>query len=151
MRSSGWHWLDEHSFWFIDHDSAGDHYRVMTAPGGRDTAAFDQQKLAAALSSAAGKPVAAMKLDITGIRIEGHGRYEITRKGKHFECDLSGAPHCVDEATRVKTGKEPGILSPDRKLDRLHPRLESLGARPRHGQGAAAHLRWGEGLRLCHR
>jgi dipeptidyl aminopeptidase/acylaminoacyl peptidase len=111
------HWLDDRRFWFIDHDAAGDHYRVMTAPSGRVAPAFDRQKLAAALAKATAKPVDAAKLSITAIRLEGHGRYEITRKGKEFDCDLSGAARCVDEATRVKTGKEPGILSPDRKLE----------------------------------
>jgi hypothetical protein len=65
------HWLDDRRFWFVDHDAAGDRYRVMSAPGGRVTAAFDQDKLAAALSQATGKPVPASKLAITGIRIEG--------------------------------------------------------------------------------
>jgi dipeptidyl aminopeptidase/acylaminoacyl peptidase len=110
------HWLDDRRFWFVDHDAAGDRYRVMSAPGGRVTAAFDQRKLGAALSQATGKPVPASKLSISGIRIEGSGRYVITRKGKHFQCNLRGTGHCVDEATLVRTGKEPGILSPNRKL-----------------------------------
>ncbi len=111
------HWLDDRRFWFIDHDSSGDHYRAMTAPGGRVSALFDQQKLAAALTQAAGEPVSAAKLSITGIRVEGGDRYEITRNDEHYQCDLEGAaPRCVDEASLVKAGKEPGILSPDRKL-----------------------------------
>jgi dipeptidyl aminopeptidase/acylaminoacyl peptidase len=111
------HWLDNRRFWFVDHDSAGDHYRIMTARTRKVTAAFDQQKLAAALGKATAKPVAASKLEITGIRIEGAGRFEITHEDKHYLCDLSGTPHCVDKATLVKTGKEPGILAPDRKLE----------------------------------
>jgi dipeptidyl-peptidase-4 len=110
------HWLDARRFWFIDHDSSGDHYRLMTATTGKVTPAFDRQKLAAALAKVVGKPVPAAKLGISGIRIESTGRLEITRKHKHYQCDLTGAAHCIDEATLVKTGKEPGILSPDRKL-----------------------------------
>ena len=111
------HWLGDRRFWFLDHDSWGDHYRVMTAPGGLITAAFNQDKLAAALGKAVGKPVSASKLAVTGIRIEGGGRFEITRKGKHYRCDLSGAPRCIGRASLIKSGKEPGILSPDRKLE----------------------------------
>ncbi|MDE2451167.1 MAG: DPP IV N-terminal domain-containing protein [Gammaproteobacteria bacterium] len=110
------HWLDGRRFWFVDHDSGGDHYRVMTAAG-RVAPAFDQQKLAAALGKAAGKPVAASKLAITDVRIESTGRYEITRDDKHYRCDLAGAGRCLDEATLVKTGKEPVIRAPNGKLE----------------------------------
>jgi dienelactone hydrolase len=110
------HWLDAQRFWFVDHDAGGDHYRVMTAATGKITPAFDQQKLAAALGAAGGKPVPADKLAISGIRVEGVGRYEITRDDRHYRCDLTGAGRCVDEASLTKTGKEPGILSPNGKL-----------------------------------
>src|SRR5487761_983044 len=72
------HWLDDRRFWYIDHDAGGDHYRVMTATTGQVAPAFDQQKLAAALGKAVGKPVQATKLEITDIRNESAGRYEIT-------------------------------------------------------------------------
>ena len=111
------HWLDGRRFWYVDHDAAGDHYRVMNAATGRVAPAFNQLKLAAALSVATGKAVMASKLSLSGIRILPDDRYDITRKGVHFLCDLRGAGRCIDEATRVKTGKEPGILSPDRKLE----------------------------------
>ena len=112
----GVHWLDARRFWFIDHDAAGDHYRIMTAPAGRVAAAFDQEKLAAALGKVVGKPIEASKLEITDIRITGTDRFEVTRDDQYYLCDLSAAPHCIDKASLVKTGKEPGILSPDRKL-----------------------------------
>src|SRR5690242_8823398 len=56
------HWLDDRRFWYVDHDSGGDHYRVMTAATGKVAPAFDQQKLAAALAKASGKAVDATKL-----------------------------------------------------------------------------------------
>lgn len=107
------HWLDDRRFWFIDHDAGGDHYRVMTAPTGKVTPAFDQHALAAALSKAVGKPVPASKLGITGIQIKGAGRYQITRKGRRYRCDLAGAAHC----SREKRHRAPGILSPNKKLE----------------------------------
>jgi len=111
------HWLDDRRFWFVDHDAAGDHYRLMTAPTGRVRAAFDAQKMAAALETASGSPVAASRLSITGLRIEGHGRFEIARKGKRYRCDLTAAGQCVAESTPRPAGQEPGILSPNRKLE----------------------------------
>ena len=110
------HWLDERRFWYVDHDSGGDHYLVMTAATGKVAPVFDQRKLAGALAKAIGEPVAASKLAISGINIESAGRYEVTRAGKRYVCDLAGAAHCVDEASLLKTGREPGIVSPNGKL-----------------------------------
>src|SRR6185437_1532915 len=98
------HWLDARRFWYVDHDSGGDHYQVMVAATGKVSPAFDQQKLAAALAKAAGKAVSASKLSISEIRIESAGRYEITRDDKHYVCDLTGAGSCADRATLIKTG-----------------------------------------------
>jgi len=111
------HWLDDRRFWYVDHDSSGDHYRMMTAATGQVGPIFDQQKLAGALGKALGKPVAAGKLSITAIRIERAGRFEVTRDDRHYLCDLAGAGHCVDKAGLAKTGNEPGIASPNGKLE----------------------------------
>jgi dipeptidyl aminopeptidase/acylaminoacyl peptidase len=111
------HWLDDRRFWFIDHDSAGDHYRMMTAASGRIAPLFDRKQLAAALGKAVGKPVDAGKLSITGIRIERAGRWEITRDDRHYVCDVSPAAHCVNETSLSEAGREPGIVSPDGKLE----------------------------------
>ena len=111
------HWLDDRRFWYVDHDSGGDHYRMMTAATGQVARVFDQQKLAGALGKALGKPVAAGKLAITAIRIEKGGRLEVTRDDRHYLCDLAGAGHCADKASLAKTGKEPGIASPDGRLE----------------------------------
>lgn len=111
------HWLDDRRFWYVDHDSGGDHYRLLTVATGRISPMFDQEKLAATLTNAAGKPVAAMKLSIDAIRIESDGHYDITMDGKQYLCDLTGTGHCIDKATVIRSGKEPGILSPNRKLE----------------------------------
>jgi len=111
------HWLDDRRFWYIDHDAGGDHYRMMTAATGQVVPLFDQQKLAAALGKAVGKPVEASKLAITDVSIEAIGRYDITLDDKHYRCDLTGAGQCVDKSTLTKTGKEPGIVSPNGKLE----------------------------------
>ncbi len=109
------HWLDDRRFWYIDHDAAGDHYRVMDVAG-KVTRAFNQIKLAAALSVATGKAVMARKLSISAIRILPDERFDLTRKGKRYVCDLQGLGHCVNKDSRARTGREPGIVSPDGKL-----------------------------------
>src|SRR6185437_7715106 len=111
------HWLDARRFWYVDHDSGGDHYRVMSAATGKVSPAFDQQKLAAALAKAVGKPVDATRLAITDIRIESSGRYEITVDDRTYLCHLAGAGQCADEVSVIKTGREPGLVSPNRKLE----------------------------------
>ena len=109
------HWLDGAHFWYVDHDAGGDHYLQMDVVTGRVSPLFDQAKLAAGLTQASGKPVQADKLGITAYRAAADGRIEVEVGGKHYLCDLKGSGACVDAATRVKTGKEPGVLSPDRK------------------------------------
>jgi dipeptidyl aminopeptidase/acylaminoacyl peptidase len=111
------HWLDDRSFWYVDHDSGGDHYQLMTAANGRARPLFDQQKLAAALTKAVGKSVAATKLSISAIHIDTGGRFDITYVDRQFVCDLTGAGRCDDKAKLVKTGKEPGLASPNGKLE----------------------------------
>jgi len=119
------HWLDGTHFWYLDHDASGDHYMQMDAAGGSGSSLVDQAKLAAVLSKVSGKPVKADKLGIIDFRVAADGRDELEvvadgrdgteARGKQYLCDLKGAGQCVDKSASVKTGTEPGVLSPDRK------------------------------------
>jgi dienelactone hydrolase len=111
------HWLDGTHFWYFDHDASGDHYLQMDASSGKASPLLDQAKLAAVLSKVSGKPVKADKLGITDFRVAADGRDDIEVGDKHYLCDLKGAGQCVDKSTLVKTGKEAGVLSPDRKQE----------------------------------
>ncbi len=111
------HWLDGTHFWYLDHDASGDHYTQMDAASGKASPLVDQAKLAAVLSKVSSKPVKADKLGITDFRVAADGRDDIEVGGKHYLCDLKGAGKCVDKSTLVKTGSEPGALSPDRKQE----------------------------------
>lgn len=111
------HWLDGTHFWYVDHDATGDHYLRMDAGNGKSEPLLDQAKLAAALTKAGKKDVKADKLGISDYRVAADGRVEITIGGTHYLCNLKAAGECVDRATVVKTGKEPGVLSPDRKQE----------------------------------
>ncbi|MGN2245170.1 DPP IV N-terminal domain-containing protein [Frateuria sp. GZRR35] len=105
-------WLDDGHFWYVDHDAKGDHYRVMDAATGKVSDAFDQPRLAAALGKALAKPVKADKLGIREYVVAADGRLDIQLNGKHYLCDLKPAQ---GECVVKKAGKEPGVLSPDKK------------------------------------
>lgn len=108
-------WLDDTHFWYRDHDVSGDHIMEMDTATGTAAPAFDQAKLAAALSTASGKPVQAMKLPRSfDFSVLADGRYDVEIKVKHYLCDLKGDAGCSAKVM-PKTGKEPGILSPDKK------------------------------------
>jgi len=111
------HWLDGTHFWYVDHDATGDHYLRMDAANGKAEPLLDQGKLAAALTKAGKKDVKADKLRISDYRVAADGRDEITIGDTHYLCNLKAAGECADRATVIKTGKEPGVLSPDRKQE----------------------------------
>ncbi|QAU25525.1 S9 family peptidase [Dyella sp. M7H15-1] len=105
------HWLDGTHFWYVDHDATGDHYLQMDASNGTVSPLLDQAKLATALTEAGEKSIKADKLGLTDFRVATDGRDQIEMGGKHYLCDLKTEGIC----TLVKSGKEPGVLSPDRK------------------------------------
>jgi dipeptidyl aminopeptidase/acylaminoacyl peptidase len=107
------HWLDGTHFWYVDHDASGDHYLQMDVTGGAASPLLDQAKLAAALTKAGDKSVKADKLGIRDFRVAADGRDEIEAGGKKYLCDLKDAGVCTPQ----KSGKEPGVLSPDRKQE----------------------------------
>ena len=109
------HWLDDTHAWYVEHDASGDHYQRLDASTGQVTPLLDQAKLAAALSKAGGKQVSADKLGLTDFSIAADGRDDVERADQHYRCDLRSEGNCVDASTLVKTGTEPGVLSPDRK------------------------------------
>jgi len=111
-------WLDDTHFWYRDHDAGGDHVMLMGAATGNAAPAFNQARLAAALGKASGKPVDTKKLPpLLDYSVKPDGRYDVDLGGKHYLCDLKGVGTCVDMAKLVKTGTEPGALSPDKQSE----------------------------------
>jgi len=111
-------WLDDSHFWYVDHDASGDHYTVMDVTSGKPAPAFDQAKLAAALTKAAGKPVKADKLGLRDYTVAADGRLDVRLGSAEYLCDLTAADAgCRNKSTLVKTGDEPGALSPDKKSE----------------------------------
>lgn len=110
-------WLDDTHFWYRDHDASGDHILEMDATTGKVTPAFDQAKLAAALGKARGKPVDAKKFPrrFDFRRVPG-GNLDVQMGEDWYRCDLSGVGVCTALDKLLKTGDEPGALSPNKKL-----------------------------------
>ncbi|WEN15832.1 DPP IV N-terminal domain-containing protein [Rhodanobacter sp. AS-Z3] len=111
-------WLDDGHFWFVDHDASGDHFLKMDAASGKTMPLFDQARLAAALGKVSAKSVDASKLPVRSYEVMPDGRVDVGLRSKHYVCDLATAEaSCVDRTKLVKTGDEPGALSPDKKSE----------------------------------
>jgi len=111
-------WLDDTHFWYRDHDASGDHIMEMDVTTGKIAPAFDQAKLAAALGEARGKAMKATKWPARGFdfRVLPGGDLDVQLGDNWFRCDLSGVGVCTARDKMLKTGNEPGALSPDGKL-----------------------------------
>ena len=111
-------WLDDAHFWYVDHDASGDHVLEMDAATGKIAPAFDQQKLAAALGKARGKRVDAKKWPARGFdfHVLPGSDLDVQFHGDWYRCDLSGVGVCTRRDKLLKTGSEPGALSPNGKL-----------------------------------
>ncbi len=107
-------WLDDGHFWFRDHDSGGDHFMEMDSATGKVAPAFDQAALAAALGKARDKPVDATKFPHDfSYTMNPDGRLDVKLGDKQYLCKLGGADVC----TKAQGGKEPGVLSPDKRSE----------------------------------
>ena len=111
-------WLDDTHFWYRDHDASGDHIMEMDVTIGKIAPAFDQAKLAAALGKARGKAMKATKWPARGFdfRVLPGGDLDVQLGDNWFRCDLSGVGVCTARDKMLKTGNEPGALSPDGNL-----------------------------------
>ncbi len=107
-------WLDDTHFWYRDHDARGDRFLQVDATTGQASPSFDVRKLAAALTHASGKPVDATKLPLTAYRLASDGGFEITVGKIDYRCDPA-FKGCT--AVARAGGKEPGVLSPDKRSE----------------------------------
>jgi len=92
-------WLTGDRFWY-QVSSAKETVFVLVDPKKGKTMAFDHQKLALALSTAAGKTYEANKLPITSITYAADGKsIGVTAEGKRWKAELPTYKISVDEST----------------------------------------------------
>ncbi|MEO6909967.1 MAG: DPP IV N-terminal domain-containing protein [Edaphobacter sp.] len=121
--------LADGRFWYRDRGADGVTFELVDPAKGTKTAAFDQKKLAAALSAATGGQAAfdARHLAITDLALENENRTAVVNvNGETLRCELSGAVSCSVVTVPVKDdiagsflAKSQGIatadISPDGK------------------------------------
>ncbi len=114
-------WLADGRYWFSDSGATGVSYVLVDPAKGSKGPAFDQAKMAAALS-AQGRTVDANHLGITELSFaDGDKTVIVTAGGRAMRCDLSGAGACVAAGAgaggrgRRGGGGGAAVASPDGK------------------------------------
>ena len=117
-------WLPDGRFWYRDRDANGVTFILVDPAKGTKAPAFDQAKLANALSAAtpaAKHKVDAQHLPVTELAFEGTTTV-VTAHGKQFRCDLTGAGVCTptvaasnpETPAAAPRHKAPSDISPDK-------------------------------------
>jgi dipeptidyl-peptidase-4 len=106
-------WLGDDRFWYRVTTENGTEFVLVHPASGARGPAFDQARVAAALSSASGTKYDAFRLPFTTFTFEDNDQNIAFNVGnKRWICDLKGAK-CA-ESTRIATPAN-SVLSPDRK------------------------------------
>jgi dipeptidyl aminopeptidase/acylaminoacyl peptidase len=104
-------WLPDDRFWYRVATEKGNEFILVDPARGARTAAFDQAKVAGALSSAAGTTYEPYRLPFTTFTFEDNGRNIAFNAGtRRWRCDVQGSA-----CTAIQRPGEPAnsILSPD--------------------------------------
>ena len=106
-------WMADGRFWYRDRAASGTSFVLVDPVKGTKGAAFDQVKLAAAISAAAGQGNAmdAQKLALTDFTLADGDKTVVASLGESkFNCDLSGAGKCtsVGRPMRQRGAGAPG-------------------------------------------
>jgi dipeptidyl-peptidase-4 len=112
-------WLTDGRFWYRDRSADGVTFVLVEPAKGTKGPAFDQAKIAAALSAAGVASADPHHLPITDLSFDGDA-IAVTAAGRKFRCDLSGAGVC-EAAGKKSEGSRPAgrrgaasDLSPDK-------------------------------------
>ena len=93
-------WLNNDRFWYQTSSANGTEFVLVDPTKKGKVAAFDHQKMAIALSTAAGASYQANKLPITAINYAADGKSVlVTTDGKRWKVDLPSYKTSVDEST----------------------------------------------------
>jgi dipeptidyl-peptidase-4 len=105
----GVEYLSDGRVFYRDPGAGGTAYMIAD-PGKSSVApAFDNEKLATALSVASKKKVEAGRLGVTEYKAEAGGEFSVTTRAGEFHCDAAGTKcTAVPEPTEEKTAEKPG-------------------------------------------
>lgn len=110
-------WLPDDRFWFRDLNSHGSEFILANPSNGKLAAAFDQQKLAAALSTATGKTYEAYKFPFQTFTFSDDGKSIFFNfNGKSWKCDLQNyncQPDNMASTISNKAARQNEVLSPN--------------------------------------
>jgi len=117
-------WLSDDRCWYRILTARGSEFILVNPAKGTRSAAFDQEKLAAALSTAAGTKVEAFMLPFQTFTYSPDGRsISFRASGKQWSVDLQSYACTADNSTAERPAREEGrrargrneVLSPDGK------------------------------------
>src|ERR1044072_4254898 len=125
-------WLPDKRVWYRVVSAKGSEFILVNPAKGSRSAAFDQQKLAAAFSTASGKEYGAYALPFTTFNYTVDGKAILfTGAGQRWKCDLNNYACVVDNSTaalpnstiklngRNGTKEIPEVISPNGKYAAL--------------------------------
>jgi len=114
-------WLDDGRLWYRTTTAEGNQFVLVDPEKGTLGPAFDQVKLAQALSAAAGTTYDPHRLPFNEIEIDGN-RVSLNIRAQRWSCDMAGAKCIAEESSARGGGRGRGgrggsneALSPDKK------------------------------------
>src|SRR5437016_10937210 len=115
-------WLPDERFWYRTTTAEGSAFVLFDPARKTGQPAFDHTKLAAALSSATGRPIDAAHLPFVDFEFVADGRaIRVLARGKRWRCDLDSYQCSAEGGDQEKPGSQSPlraleVLSPDKKL-----------------------------------
>lgn len=92
-------WMeDSYSFWYVNHERAGDIYYLVDAEKGKKTTAFNQQRLADLLTKETGVRIDAGKLPLRDVRFTTKENMLFMLNGKGWKYDIKQNRLTADES-----------------------------------------------------
>jgi dipeptidyl aminopeptidase/acylaminoacyl peptidase len=108
-------WLDDGRFWYSNAIPGGTEFVMVDPTSGERGRAFDHDRMAVALSGAAGASFGALELPIEGMTFDGHDALvEVTGVG-YLSCDLTEYS-CERSAPALAPVRSNEVASPDGRL-----------------------------------
>ncbi len=114
-------WLPDESFWYRTTTADGSAFVLFDPAKKTGQPAFDHAKLAAALSSATGRPADAAHLPFVDFEFSADGHaISVLVRGKRWRCDLDAYQCAAEGGDQDKSGNQNPlraleVLSPDKK------------------------------------